>query len=224
MKLLTTVKFYAILISIYCSFAFLFLTLLLPNNCDAQTKWGLAVNLGVFQPVGKDVEKLYTSAQQPISATYYTRHKFDHPYIGILSNLSYSVTSALSFGIQTGIYSHIDERNSGYRKRFFVTVPVMGTSKINLAAIKKNILGMHLAAGRNFFHYNSFPYDVQNGWIYNASVFCSTKKSIFKLGIEHRVDDASYYYVSNNQFTKDETFRYKLNRSAFTISYGYIIK
>lgn len=223
MKLPITVKFSAILTSISCFVAFLFLILLLPTNCDAQTKWSLAVNLGVFQPVGKDVVKLYTSTQQPISTTYYTRHKFDHPYIGILPNLSYSVTSALSFGIQTGIYGHVDERNSAYRKRFFVTVPIMGTSKINLAAIKKNSLGLHIAAGQNFFHYNSFPFDVQNGWIYNASAFCSTRKSIFKLGIEQQVDNAFFYYVSDNQFTKDERFRYQLTRSAVTISYGYII-
>jgi hypothetical protein len=219
----TTMKFSAILTSISCFVALFFLILLLPTNCDAQTKWNLAVNLGVFQPVGKDVVKLYTSTQQPISIIYNTRHKFDHPYIGILPNLSYSVSSVLSFGIQTGIYGHIDERNSGYRKRFFVTVPVMGTSKINLAAIKKNSLGLHIAAGRNFFHYNSFPYDVQNGWIYNASAFYSTKKGIFKFGIEQQVDNAFVYYVSDNQFTKDETFRYKLTHSAITISYGYIV-
>jgi hypothetical protein len=100
----------------------------------------------------------------------------------------------------------------------------MGTGKINLALIKKNRVGLHIAAGRNFFHYNSFPFDVQNGWIYNASAFYSTKKSIFKLGIEQQVDNAFYYYVSNNQFTKDETFRHKLTRNAITISYGYILK
>lgn len=224
MKLPTTMKFSTILTSISCSVTLFFLILLLPTNCDTQTKWSLDVNLGVFQPVGKDVAKLYTSVQQPLRVTYYTREKFDHPYIGILPNLSYSVTSALSFGIQSGIHGHIDERYSGYGNSFFVTVPVLGTGKINLAAIKKNKVGLHIAVGRNFFHYNSFPFDVQNGWIYNASAFYSTKKSIFKLGVEQQVDNAFYYYVSDNQFTKDESFRFKLTRSAFTISYGYIIK
>ncbi len=138
--------------------------LLLPTNCDAQRKWSLYVNLSVFQPVGKDVVKLYTSAQQPsISAGYYTRHKFDHPYMGILPNLSYSVTSALSFGIQSGIHIHFNEHYSGYRNPFFVTVPVMATGKMNIAGIKRNKIGLSIAAGRNFFHMNSFPFDLKKG-------------------------------------------------------------
>ncbi len=65
---------------------------------------------------------------------------------------------------------------------------------------------------------------LKNGWIYNASAFYSTKKSIFKLGIEQQVDNAFYYYISDRPYLKDETFRYKLTRSAVTISYGYILK
>ena len=98
---------------------------------QAQKKFSLEVNVGVLQPVGKDITKLYKS-DQPFTLEYFSKLKFDHPYISILPNLNYLVNANVLIGLQSGIYAHFNEQFSGYRLPVFVTVPLMATGRVNL--------------------------------------------------------------------------------------------
>jgi len=204
--------------------SFFIVSLFISIQLEAQKKFSLEIHAGVLQPVGKDITKTYQSVQ-PFAVEYYSRHKFDHPYISILPNLNYLVNTNILFGLQSGLYAHFEERYSGYRLPVSVTVPLMATGRITLAKIKSGNMGIHLAGGKNFFHLRTFPYDAKNGWIIDASVFYQLKgKGIFKLGVEKQLDKGYFYYISDHPWLKDETYRYTLNRLAIKHSYGFVIK
>ena len=86
-------------------------------------------------------------------------------------------------------------------------------------------MGIHLAAGKNFFQMRTYPDQTKNGWIFDASVYYQLKgKSIFKLGVEKQLDNGYHYYKSDYPWMKDETYRYTLNRLAVKLSYGFAVK
>jgi hypothetical protein len=205
-----------------CIVLLAFLSLMLPFTSNAQRKWSVDLNVGLLQPIGKDATSLYFLTPS-ISVEYYTNKKFNHPYFAFLPNLHYALTSKLSFGVQSGIYTHFNEHFSGYRKPILVTVPILATGRAILTKIKKNNFGINVAAGKNFFSMDTYPYDIKNGWLYNGSFFYQTGKGIVKLGIERQVDKGYFFYTSDNQIAKDQTIQKNLRRTAVSITYGYTI-
>lgn len=190
----------------------------------AQKRISLACNIGLFEPIGKDDTKIYYS-DQPLTVEYYSRKKFSHPYIGILPNANYAISSSVFVGFQSGVYLHFNEEYSGDKKHLLVSIPILATGSINLFNIKSNHVGVSLAAGRNFFHMDTSPYDIKNGWLFNISAkYTINKKNIFKLGIEQQVDHGFYYFNSNSPFTHDETIKHSLVRTALALTYGILLK
>jgi hypothetical protein len=197
--------------------------LLVAGHLHAQKKFSLEINVGALHSVGKDISKTYHSTQ-PLSIQYLSRAKFEHTYFNLLPNLTYAVKPGILLGFQSGIYAHFNERYGGARKPVSVAVPLLATGRFDITDIKSSKLGISLAGGKNYFSTDTYPYDLKNGWLFNASVFyLLNQKSIFKLGVEQQIDNG-YVYSAADAFLKEETFKYHLNRVSIALSYGWIIK
>jgi len=133
-----------------CFLLIFIVSLSLSIELQAQNRFSLEINLGLLQPVGKDLVKTYKSVQ-PLTVEYFSRKKFEHPYISILPNLKYLVNANVVIGLQSGIYAHFDEHYSGYIYPLFVTVPLMVSARVNIVKNRSGNIGINLAGGKNFF-------------------------------------------------------------------------
>lgn len=209
----------------YCFLFIAIASLFLSTHLHAQTRLSLEINAGVLHSFGRDIIKTYRSNTQPFGISPFTRKKFEQPYFNLLPNLNYAVNPNLSLGLQTGIYAHFYERYFGQRIPITVTVPLMATFRCNLMNIKSNTVGINVAGGKNFFRIDADIDQLKNGWVFNASLFyLLNKKSMIKLGVEQEVDNAYVYFIGEYPYTKDETFKYHLNRVSASLSYCFVIE
>jgi hypothetical protein len=224
MKLSLTVEVSTAFKSFCCSVVLFFLIFLLPSNCDAQKKWSLDINVGILQPVGKDVEVV----ANPVGSTYisyYSKKKYTNLYYGFLPNLNYYLSSRLALGVQSGIYLHPKETYTGY-KPLQISVPLIATARYRLAKFKSTIYGALFGVGRTFFQSGDVPFYIKNGWLFNVAAYAILKnKHVFKVGFDKEINDGFIYYSSgsNDPSNLDAILKHKITRNALFISYGITI-
>lgn len=203
----------------------IFICLLFLKGLTAQ-KLYLDGNFAILRSIGKDVVKTYNSRIQPLEVGYFSRKKFEQPYFNLLGNLAYAISPNILLGLQSGVYAHFSERYFGYTESLTISIPVMGTLSINIIKIKLKQLGLNVTGGKNFFDFKEETSELKNGSLFNESIFyLLNKKNILKIGIEEEVNNNEYvYFTARNPLSRNETFKFHLNRLSVVLSYGLILK
>lgn len=189
-------------------------------NSTAQNKLQFDLNIGLLKSVGKNISAMHHSGIYPVGYHYNSREQFQHPYVNLLGHVNYRLSSRMNVGVQSGFYFHYYEQYFSAVERTTLALPIMTTLNYRLFNLKSNSGGIEIAIGKIFFHIIEPKVEVHNGNLYNVAAFYKIKnRSIFKLGVEKQVD-----HVTLTGFEDEypgEIFKYKLNRMALAISYGY---
>lgn len=207
------------LINKFKQLIFIIVILFFQNKIIAQKKLYIDVNLGVLHSIGSDITKSRKSDIQPLTVYYYSRKRFEQPYINILGNFIYPITYNILLGLQTGIYSHFNEHYFGITKSMTVSIPIMATFRANVLKANSKTIGINLSAGKTFFDIKSGIMELKNGVLFNESIFLVKKKSIWKLGLDQEIQNEFLYFTADNPQSKSETFVFHLNRLSVVLSY-----
>jgi hypothetical protein len=198
--------------------------LLISISVRAQKKVDIYLNFKMYKSIGRNNLKNYKSKDSILSYDYYSKKKFDHPYISISSALSYPIFKKLKVSMETGIYIHFSELYVSFPPKSRILIPLQASVSYQLLELKKKSFGLSSSIGFVFFDINELIERYKNGSLYSFSLFYSIRKKVnLSVGIEKQIDNVSLYVDRINPYSKNEIYNYSINRLSCFISYGVCI-
>lgn len=178
------------------------------------------INVEADKSMGSNIIKTHY-LDNSSSFEYYSRRRYKHPYLSVLVNVMYRLTSKGWVGAQTGIEcKFLEQYFFADVERTSVSIPIQLTGRYQMLLLKGKSIGINLAAGMNLFDINQSIEHYKNGKLFSGAVYYKSKKSVFKLGANKQVDNVRFYVGRSFQNQGSDIFRYKLRRTSISLAYG----
>ena len=191
-----------------------------PFKLKAQRKIIFDLNVGINKSIAAN--QLTTEIISGNHIQYYSRQRYKYPYANVTGSALFQINKEFYIGLRSGFYIYFLQEYITSAKRTTVSLPLLLTSRLNIFRVNKNLTGLDLSAGINYFHIDDIFEKYGNGTLLNASIFYLVKeKYLLKFGFEEQVDKAQFDIYQMDPNSSIRFFNYKIHRLSMCLTFGF---
>lgn len=186
----------------------------------AQRKIIFDLNVGINKSIGANLLKTESILGNDVQ--YYSTQRYKYPYANVTSSALFRINKDFYLGLRSGLYIYFLQEYITSAQRTTVSLPLLLTSRLNIFRVNKNLTGLDLSAGINYFHIDDILEHYGSGRLINACFFYLVKeKHLLKIGLEQQADNVQYDIYKLNPNSSIRFFNYKIHRLSMCLTFGF---